>query len=274
MNKIVREHIIKNQREMKLAFDEKVTPYSYCVGGVVLLNDPVEKVGVSGKLRRVWCGPYQITFLSSTNCRLMHTTTGKCINGLVHINRIKPYFYRDELPDDLEDTGKELTLGEALVPGVVEREAPAPKKFKTKAAKRPRAQARAGSDPGQMEELLQNEQVRAKKPAEIDEDNEVPDPETVYEAQGIVKQRRRKGGKRQFLVKWAEETYPDSWCDECDVSDALLAHWFIAHNQKGLKRKKLNVSLVSMSKLWACRRWKEEETPTRVERVDECGNEL
>jgi len=49
MNKIVKEHIIKNQREMKLTFDEKVTPYSYCVGGIVLLNDPVEKVGVSGK---------------------------------------------------------------------------------------------------------------------------------------------------------------------------------------------------------------------------------
>jgi len=35
---------------MKLTFDEKVTPYSYCVGGIVLLNDPVEKVVVSGKL--------------------------------------------------------------------------------------------------------------------------------------------------------------------------------------------------------------------------------
>jgi len=90
MNKIVREHMIENQREMKLTFDEKVTPYSYCVGSIVLLNDPVEKVGVSGKLGRVWCGPYQITWLSSHNCRLVHTSTGKDINGLVHINRIKP----------------------------------------------------------------------------------------------------------------------------------------------------------------------------------------
>jgi len=49
MNKIVREHILENQREMKLAFDEKVTPYSYSVGSIVLLNDPVEKVGYPGK---------------------------------------------------------------------------------------------------------------------------------------------------------------------------------------------------------------------------------
>jgi len=43
INKLVREHIIEIQREMKLTFDEKVTPYSYCVGGIFLLNDPVEK---------------------------------------------------------------------------------------------------------------------------------------------------------------------------------------------------------------------------------------
>jgi len=119
MNKIVREHIGENQREMKLSFDEKVTPYSYCVGGIVLLNDPVEKVGVSGKLRRVWCGPYQISWLSSHNCQLVHTVTGKVINGLLHINRIKPYFYRDVLPDDLEDVleGSEDRLEKAPVPG-------------------------------------------------------------------------------------------------------------------------------------------------------------
>jgi len=115
MNKIVREHIIENQKEMKLTFDEKVTPYSYSVGGIVLLNDPVEKVGVSGKLRMVWCGPYQITWLSSHNCRLIHTLTGKVINGLVHINRIKPYFYRDELLEHLEDAmdGDEARLDKA-----------------------------------------------------------------------------------------------------------------------------------------------------------------
>jgi len=42
MNKIIREKILETQREMKSAFDEKVTPYQYEVGGVVLLNDQVE----------------------------------------------------------------------------------------------------------------------------------------------------------------------------------------------------------------------------------------
>jgi len=45
---------------MKTVFDEMVSPYQYMVGSVVLLNDPVEKVGQSGKLIRHWVGPYKI----------------------------------------------------------------------------------------------------------------------------------------------------------------------------------------------------------------------
>jgi len=43
------------------------------------------------------------------------------INGLVHINRIKLYFYRDELPDDLENVleGNEDGLEGAMVAGQV-----------------------------------------------------------------------------------------------------------------------------------------------------------
>jgi len=96
----------------------------------------------------------------------------------------------------------------------------------------------------------------------------------MYEAQCIFKQRLRKGGKRQFLVKWANQTSTDSWCDEIDVSDALLAHWFSTHSQKGLKRKKLNLALINVPSTWARRQWWEKETPARVEKVDQFGNEL
>jgi len=52
MNKIFCENIVENQVETKNAFD-KVTPYKYEVGSLVLLNDdPVEKIGISGKFRR------------------------------------------------------------------------------------------------------------------------------------------------------------------------------------------------------------------------------
>jgi len=64
MNKIIWENIVENQVEIKRVFDEKVTPYKYEVGTVVLVNDPVEKVGISGKLRRKWVGPFIISWLN------------------------------------------------------------------------------------------------------------------------------------------------------------------------------------------------------------------
>jgi len=130
----------------------------------------------------------------------------------------------------------------------------APKAVKSKKVK----DGKAGREPVAVRapiiEPTQGEQAGIDNPAEIDEDNEVPDLDTMYEAQCILKQRLRKGEKRQFLVKWADQTSTDSWCDEIDVSDALLANRFITHNQKGLKRKRLNVALMNVPSIWARRR--------------------
>jgi len=135
------------------------------------------------------------------------------INGLVHINRIKPYFYRDELPDDLEDNldGDEAQLGEVQVPREVTQGAGAvPKVVKTKTVKKPKSRLKSVTDKATIKETTQSEQIGVDKLAEIDEDNEVPDSDTMYEAQCIMKQRQRKGGRRQFLVKWANQTSTDS----------------------------------------------------------------
>jgi len=105
--------------------------------------------------------------------------TGKVINGLVHINRIKPYFYRDELPDDLEDVldGNKARLDEAQVPGeVAQEEAAAPKVVKTKTMKKPKSHLKSVTDMAPIEESTQSEQIGVDKLAEIDEDTEVPDP--------------------------------------------------------------------------------------------------
>jgi len=52
MHKMIKKNFVENKTEIKTAFDPKITPYEYSVEGIVLLNDPVEKVGISGKLRR------------------------------------------------------------------------------------------------------------------------------------------------------------------------------------------------------------------------------
>jgi len=88
----------------------------------------------------------------------------------------------------------------------------------------------------------------SRNPVDIEEKTEeVPDYDIVYEAQCILKQRQRNRGKREFLVHWADPAPTDSWTKEDNVSDALLAHWRMSHNQKGLKRKWVNLSLISVN---------------------------
>jgi len=154
-----------------------------------------------------------------------------------------------QLPDDLEDVldGEEARLDEAQVPGEVAQGAAAvPKVVKAKTVKKPKSRLKSVTNNAPVKESMQSEQGGIDKLAEIDKDTKVPDLDTMYEAQCILKQRQRKGGRRQFLVKWAGQSSTDSWCDENDASDALLAHWFITHNQKGLKQKRLNLALIKL----------------------------
>jgi len=72
----------------------------------------------------------------------------------------------------------------------------------------------------------------------------------MYEAQCILKQRQRKKGRREFIVRWADPTATDLWTKEDEVSDVLLAHWLISHNQKGSKPKRLNLALIRVQGPW------------------------
>jgi len=140
MIKIIRTNILENQQEMKTVFDGKETPYHYTVGSVVLPNNPVEKVGQSGELRRHWVGPYMIVWLDSHRCKLVNHITGKQVNNLVHINWIKLYFYRDEIPDDpstLDNKGA-VELEDTLIEVPEPEKVALPQKTTSKKRGRPR----------------------------------------------------------------------------------------------------------------------------------------
>jgi len=107
------------------------------------------------------------------------------------------------LEDDLE--GNKEGLEEAPVPEkVVLGTLVVLKAVKSKKVKDAKAGRKPVANKAPIIELTQVEQAGVDNPAEIDEDNKVSDPDTMYEAQCILKQRLRKGGKRQFLVKWVD----------------------------------------------------------------------
>jgi len=176
---------------MKLAFDEKVTPYSYSVGLIVLLNDPVENVSCLGKLKLVWVDSYQVTRLSSHTCRLVHTLTGKVIQNLVHIDRIKPYFYRDKLPDDPDDILVEASEELGNAPELVETgpEVGKPTKAKqTKAVGRRHGGCEIAAEGTSVADPVEGVPGLASHTVDITEEAEAPD-EVMYEARCILRQR-------------------------------------------------------------------------------------
>jgi len=145
MNKIIRTNILENQQKIKTAFDDKVTPYHYTVGSVVPLNNPVEKVGIFGKLRRHWVRPYTIVWLDSQRCKLINHVTGKQVNNLVHINQIKPHFYRDEIPDDPDtiDNDDLVTTSDTVADLLEPKNVKLPQAITSKKKGRPRGSGKA-----------------------------------------------------------------------------------------------------------------------------------
>jgi len=288
MNKIIRTNVLENQQEMKTVFNEKVTPYYYKIGSVVLFNNPVEKVGQSGKLRRHWVSPYTIVWLDSHRCKLVNHITGKQVNNLVHINRIKPYFYRDEIPDDpitLDDEAA-VALEDTLI------EVPEPEKvaLPRKTTSKGRGRAR-GSGKTKKVVMPDNEQVgvptttgtpstsrRVSELLEVPSDSSdvenTPDFDIMFEAECILKQRNQKGGRREFLVRWADKNLTDTWTKEDDLSDDLLLHWWSTHTRRGTLRKNLSISLLHAPGPWAYKRGWNTNSTDSSEEIDQYGNEL
>jgi len=96
----------------------------------------------------------------------------------------------------------------------------------------------------------------------------------MYEAERILKQRNKKNGTREFLVRWVSKNATDSCAKEQDISDKLLLHWWSTHTRKGALRKNLDISLVGTSRPWAYKRGWNLESTESCEEVDQYRNEL
>jgi len=114
----------------------------------------------------------------------------------------------------------------------------------------------------------------ADTPRDLLEEENLADFDIMYEAECIVKQRSQKGGRRKFLVRWADKNATDTWIKEQDVSDDLLLHWWSTHTRKGALRKNLCISLVEAPGPWAYKRGWISDSTESSEKIDQYGNEL
>ena len=82
----------------------------------------------------------------------------------------------------------------------------------------------------QTQQLKQNQN-------ELTQINEMPNHGKWYAAKRLLK-LRKKGGKREFLVEWADAKYKPSWQVEDNVGDFLKREFYITHNKQGKRRKR------------------------------------
>jgi len=206
---------------------------------------------------------------------LINHITGEQVNNLFHINRIKPYFYRDEKPDDpntLDDEGA-VTLEDTLIEVPEPETVVLPKTAMSKRRGRPR-----GSGKTKRVVLPNNEQIGVPVttdtpgtstkvsnlkdiPSHSSDVENTLDFDIMYEAECILKLRNQKGGRLEFLVWWADKNATDTWTKKEDLSVDLLLHWWSTHTRRGTLKKNLSISFIDAPGPWAYKKgWSSNST--------------
>jgi len=52
-----------------------------------------------------------------------------------------------------------------------------------------------------------------------------------------IKRQRTVKGTVQYLIKWEDNNYPDTWTNASDVSDELKRVFYLTHRKMGVRRK-------------------------------------
>jgi len=52
-----------------------------------------------------------------------------------------------------------------------------------------------------------------------------------------IKRQRTVKGNIQYLIKWEDRNYPDTWTDASDVNDELKRVFYLTHTKGGTRRK-------------------------------------
>ena len=105
---LVEQHVKGQQLRQKAGYDKRVHGGGFAQGDKVWLFTPLRRRGLSRKLYKHWDGPYLI-LLKLSDVNYVVQKDGRGNKQVVHFNRIKPYWDRDEL--DIELAGLEGAVG-------------------------------------------------------------------------------------------------------------------------------------------------------------------
>ena len=83
--------------KMKDKLDSKARPHNFVVGQQVVIYDPKYKMKPLGKFSYVYSMPHEITeVVSDCLVRLKDLNTGRTLKRLTNVNRLRPYYHRQD----------------------------------------------------------------------------------------------------------------------------------------------------------------------------------
>jgi len=244
LNYIVRKNKLENQAVMNETYDKTYDKR------------------MTKNVPRRWRGTFLISKISSHNVFLYNSTTDKHVKKIVHINRNKPCYQRDNFPETDEDI-EDIQIVEVTYPKTFPRmpqpmskpEVEIPKYQRTFHASSEKDTSQIVIPPitdSQVMEPPISEQTSTDKTSTEaqhgslsstiqDEDNSdnvvYYDANPFWNALKIMRQNNRKR-KIQYLIRWEDRNYPDTWSNDSDVNDELKRVFYLTHTKTGAKRKR------------------------------------
>jgi len=188
VRRIAAENTQRAQQKMKKLPDLQAVLPPFSLGDKVWVYTPKNRKGLSKKLAHNYHGPYRIVeFLSPVHC-VLRAMDNRRVSTTVHVARMKRYVDPAsrpirQLPDDINE------------PYLLDSDLP-DDSFSG-------AQVPSADAPDQIPELLDysdsEDDDNVSNAEESDDDADQPD--DIYTAEEIVKQRLRNG-KPEYLIQW------------------------------------------------------------------------
>ena len=241
-----KENIEKAQAEDKNRHDMHSQPSTFEIGDQVLLKVRKRTPGLNKKLEHKHRGPLYVREKGPCDTyKIADCKTDKIQKPNINARHLRKYYdpmdYRaPETNIDQEQSSDDETEEHDPLDQVAEQaQADRRQNEQTRNAQTKNAQETQNmankthehNEHNQTQQLKQNQN-------ELTQINEMPNHGKWYAAKRLLK-LRKKGGKREFLVEWADAKYKPSWQVEDNVGDFLKREFYITHNKQGKRRKRV-----------------------------------
>ena len=209
---LARDNIARAQELMKLQYDRTAADAPFEVGERCWVYTPKVKRGLKKKLCHLWHGPFRICRKLSPVHYQLRTCDNRLVATTVHANRMKRFYDPADRPilPPQEDDPHALSLQASDLPE---------DSFESD-----------DSNPTTSTDVVTTPDIgESSNTGPVDSPDLFTAPD-VYAAEKILKSRRR-AGKQEFLVKWANFPASQStWEPEDNILDKRLLDAFHSNN--------------------------------------------